>query len=112
MQIKKKHTFRTQFNVNKETHAKPLLQELNAFNVYQISLLQVHVFIKGVETATSRKVFSTYFQLINHVYQTRFSKHNFKAQDYRIIASPRHEKMPSVLSHLTHLFPMHPFSTP
>ena len=62
---------------------------------------------------TSTSVFLIYFQRLKHVYQAKFSKHNFKqpddftkyvkfsmileAQNYEIITLPRQEKISSVL---------------
>ena len=37
--------------------------------------------MQKIKTSTSPRVFSAYFRPINHVYQTRFSKHNFKQRD-------------------------------
>ena len=52
------------FNVNKETHPRPLFQELNALTIYQIILLQIPIFMERVKILTSPRVFSTYFQPI------------------------------------------------
>ena len=37
--------------------------------------------MQKIKKSTSPSVFSTYFQPINHVYQTRFSKINFEQPD-------------------------------
>ena len=34
-----------------------------------------------VKRSTSHKVFYSYFETMSHVYETRFSKHNFKKPD-------------------------------
>ena len=38
----KKHLVQIIFNANKATHARPLFQELNIFDSYQINLLQAN----------------------------------------------------------------------
>ena len=72
------------FNVNKETHARPLFQELNFPNIYQINLLPLLIFMQRIKVSTSPTEFYTYLQPINHVYETRFSKHNFKQNFLKI----------------------------
>ena len=37
--------------------------------------------MQRIKISTSPRVFSTYFQHINHLYETRFSKHDFKQPD-------------------------------
>ena len=78
---KQKHTIRIIFNVNKETYTRPLFQESNALNIYQINLLQVLIFMQKIKTSISPRLFFNYFQPFKHVYQTKFSKHNFKQPD-------------------------------
>ena len=81
IQSRGKHAVQIVFNVNKKTHARPLFQEINAVNIYQINLLQVLVFMQRIKISTFPMVFLTYFQPINDTYETRFSKHNFKQSD-------------------------------
>ena len=76
-----KHAVWIIFNVNKGSHARPLFQELNTLNIYQIYLLKVLIFMYRIKTSISPNIFFTYFQLINHVYETRYSKHNLKQSD-------------------------------
>ena len=66
MLIEQKHAVRIKFNLNKRPFK----------NSYQINLLQVLKFMQKIKTSTSPSVISTYFQPINHVYETRFSEHN------------------------------------
>ena len=68
MLTKQRHVAQVIFNVNKETSTRPLFKELNALNIYQINLLQVLIFMQRVKTSKSPRVFSTYFQPINHIY--------------------------------------------
>ena len=37
--------------------------------------------LQKIKTSTSSRAFSTYIQPTNHVYQTKFSKYNFKQPD-------------------------------
>ena len=122
-----KHAVQIIVNVNKETHEKQLFQELNALSIYQINLSQVLKFMQKFKASTSPRVFSTYFQPINHVYEIRFSRHSFKQPDgfskyinilmtsrpkgFRI-TPPRQKKISSILSFLTHFSPMLHFYTP
>ena len=85
IKIKLKNLFRKQkqavriiFNEDKFTQARPLLKTLNALNVYQINLLQVLLFMHNIKINSSPRIFLHQFQTINHKYETRYSKTNFK----------------------------------
>ena len=67
------------FNQDRFTHARPLLNTLNALvNVYQKDLLQVLLFMRKIKTNSSHRIFLHQFQTINHKYATRYSRNNFK----------------------------------
>ena len=65
--VRQKHDVRIIFNVNKEIHARPLFQEFNTLNIYQINLFQVLTLMLKIKASTSPRVFSTYVYPINHV---------------------------------------------
>ena len=75
---KQKQAVRIIFNQNRFTHARPLLETLNASNVYQINLLQVLLFMHKIKTNSSPRIFLHQFQTINHKYATRYSRNNFE----------------------------------
>ena len=75
---KQKQAVRIIFNEDKFTQARPLLKTLNALNVYQINLLQVLLFMHNIKINSSPRIFLHQFQTINHKYETRYSKNNFK----------------------------------
>ena len=66
------------FNQDRFTHARPLLKTLNALNVYQISLLQVLLFMHKIKPNSSPRIFLHQFQTVNHKYAAWYSKNNFK----------------------------------
>ena len=61
--------------------ARWLFQVLSALNIYQANLLYVLTFMQRIKAWTFPRVFSTYFQPINYVYETRFFKCNSKQPD-------------------------------
>ena len=75
---KKKQAARIIFNQDRFMHTRPLLKTLNVLNVYQMNLLQVHLFIHKIKTDSSLQTFLHQFQTINHKYSTRYSRNNFK----------------------------------
>ena len=75
---KQKQAARIIFNQDRFRHARPLLKTLNALNVYQINLLQVHLFMHKIKTNPSPRIFIHQFQTINHKYATQYSRNNFK----------------------------------
>ena len=66
------------FNQDRFMHARPLLKNLNALNLYQVNLLQVLPFMHKIETNSSPQIFLHQFQTINHKYGTWYSRNNFK----------------------------------
>ena len=66
------------FNQDRFTHARSLLKTLNALNVYQTNFLQVLPFMYKIKTNASLRIFLHQFQTINHKYETRYSRNNFK----------------------------------
>ena len=67
---KLKHSVRTIFHEEKETHAKPHLKEIYALNVYQINILKILTFIQKVKNTTIPRVFLSTFGEIEYRYPT------------------------------------------
>ena len=51
-------------------HAKPLMLDMNALNVYQINIYQYLILLYKAHTATAPSVFFNKFSKINHNYPT------------------------------------------
>ena len=66
------------FHEEKEAHAKPLLKETHALNIYQINILQILTFMKKVKNTKILRAFLNTFEETEHKYRTRSSKYNFK----------------------------------
>ena len=66
------------FNQDRFTHARTLLNTLNALNVYQRILLQIRLFMHKIKTNLSHQIFLHQFQTMNHKYATQYSRNNFK----------------------------------
>ena len=62
------------FHKEKETHARLLLKELLALNVYQINILQILTFMQKVKNTTIPRIFLNTFEKVEHKYPTQFSK--------------------------------------
>ena len=58
-----------------EAHARPLLKQIHALNVYQVNILQILKFMQKVKNTTIPRVFLNNFKESEH---NRFSKYNFK----------------------------------
>ena len=71
--LKQKHAVRIVFNKDKLTHSKPLFENLNALNVYQINIYQ---YLNFVHKFINNQIPSTFIDLIkrpDHKYPTNFS---------------------------------------
>ena len=63
----------------KETHARPLMKDLNALNIFQMNILQNLIFMYKVKNNTIPSIFQNRFMLNNkHKYTTRSSAENYK----------------------------------
>ena len=74
---KQKHASRIIFNVDKFTHSRPLMKNLNVLNVYQINIYQSLIFMYKFNNKMTPTIFNTLFKKIEHAYPTRFSNNNF-----------------------------------
>ena len=73
-----KHTPRSEvFNEDKLTHARPLLKNLNALNVYQINIFQILILMYKVKNNTTPKAITKLFHRIQNKYNTKSSTDNF-----------------------------------
>ena len=71
-----KHAARMIFNKNILSHPRPLLQSLNALNVYQINLSQHLNFMYKFKNKQTPKIFNDIIDTPVHQYPTKFSKVN------------------------------------
>ena len=78
---KQKRAARIIFNEDKLTHARPLLKNLNALNVYQINIFQIlilmYIYIYKVKNNTTTKAITKLFHRIQNKYNTKSSTDNF-----------------------------------
>ena len=88
---KQKQAARIVFDKDRLRHSRPLLQNHNALNVYQINLFQqlnlMHKFIHG----SLSRIFNNTFKKPDHKYPTKFSisnyslkKHSLKSSEFSI----------------------------
>ena len=76
---KQKHACRLIHFATKETHSRPLMQDLNALNIFQINILQSLLFMFKVKYKLAREIFQSQFVLNNmHKYTTRASEYNYQ----------------------------------
>ena len=74
-----KHASRIILFKTKETHARPLMKDLNILDIFQTNILQNLVFMYKVKNNTIPNIFQNRFMLNNkHKYTTRSSAENYK----------------------------------
>ena len=74
---KQKHAARITFRTNRLYHARPLLKEMKALNVYQINLIQTLKFMRKTKYGKKSRIFLPKFREVDHQYSTRFSQNSF-----------------------------------
>ena len=74
---KQKHAARITFQANRLDHARPLLKEMKALNVYQINLNQTLKFMRKTKYGKNLRIFLPKFREVDHQYPRRFSKNSF-----------------------------------
>ena len=74
---KQKHAARITFHANRLDHARPLLKEMKALNVYQINLIQTLKFMHKTKYGKNPRIFLPKFREVDHQYPTRFSQNSF-----------------------------------
>ena len=74
---KQKHAARITFHENRLDHARPLLKEMKALNVYQINLIQILNFIPKTKYRKNLRIFLPKFCGVDHQYPTTFFQSSF-----------------------------------
>ena len=72
------------FNENGLCHSRPVLQNLNALNVYQINLYEYLNFMERIKMRNISEVFHKTIKEPNHKYPTTFSKLNYSIKKYSL----------------------------
>ena len=67
---KQKHAARITFHANRLDHARPLLKEMKALNVYQMNLIQTLNFMHKTNYAKNPRIFLPKFREVDHQYPT------------------------------------------
>ena len=75
--LKQKHAVRIVFNNDKLTYSKPLLENLNALNVYQINIYQHLNFMHKFVNNQIPSIFNDLIKRPDHKYPTNFSQSIF-----------------------------------
>ena len=75
---KQKHASRIIYHQDKQTHARPLMKNLNALNIYQINIIQILVFMFKLNNNMVPNTFHKQFESIHNKYPTKFSSLNLK----------------------------------
>ena len=65
------------------THTKPLLQSMNASNIYQLNIFQILLFMHKVKNNQTPNVFINIFSKLENKYDTRLCEHNFNKPLYK-----------------------------
>ena len=76
--LKQKQAARIIFHKYRLAHARPLMKELNALNVYQINLYKIGSFMYQIKNGTVPKIFNNNFTSVEHSYPTRFALNSFQ----------------------------------
>ena len=59
------------------THVKPLLQSMNASNIYQLNIFKILLFMHKVKNNQTLNIFNNIFSNLENKYNTRLCEHNF-----------------------------------
>ena len=84
-----KHAAKIIFDEDILTQFRPLLQSLNALNIYEINLYQHANFMYKSQKYQAPKIFNIAFEKSTHNYPTEFSETNFKYKKY-FLTSAKH----------------------
>ena len=82
--LKEKHAVSIVFNKDKLTHSKPLFENLNALNVYQINIYQHLNFMQKCINNHIQSIFSDLIKRSYHKYPTNFSQLSFYLKRYSL----------------------------
>ena len=82
-----KHAARIIFNEVNLIHSRPLLQSLNALNIYQINSYHHANFMYKFQTNQTQKMFNIAFEKPTHKYPIQFSETKFKYKKYSLTST-------------------------
>ena len=74
---KQKYAAQIAFHANRLDHARPLLKEMKALNVYQINLIQTLKCMRKTKYGKNPRIFFPKFREVDHQYPARFSHNSF-----------------------------------
>ena len=74
---RQKHASRIIFFKDKYTHARPLLKELNALNIYQLNINNILLFMHRVKNNTIPNIFKQSFKINKNKYNTKATNTRF-----------------------------------
>ena len=80
---KQKHAARLINFKDKLTHAKPLLLDMKALNIYQLNIFQILIFMQKVKTQHIPYVFTNSFKIYSNKYNTRTTNTTFYKPFFR-----------------------------
>ena len=98
---KQKHAARITFHANRLDHARPLLKEMKALNVYQINLIQTLKFMHKTKYGKNPRISLPKFCEVDYQYPTRFFSQNsvyYKKSAYNSSFSQHEKYIPHLLS--------------
>ena len=75
---KQKRAFQIIHNKSKYVQSKPLMQKMNALNIYQINIFQILRFMHKHKLNKNQKIFANSLNKIEQKYPTKYSSNNYK----------------------------------
>ena len=81
---RQKHASRIIFFKDKYTHARPLLKELNALNIYQLNINNILLFMHRVKNNTIPNIFKQSFKINKNKYNTKATNTRFYKPLYKV----------------------------
>ena len=79
--IKQKHISRMIYYKGRRCHARPLMKDLRALNVYQTNIYQTLLFMIKSKNKVLPNAFSAFFKDLHHKYPTRYANDAFVAKN-------------------------------
>ena len=75
---RQKHAFQIIYSRSIYVHSKPLMQKMNALNIYQINIFQILRFMHKQKLNKNPKIFVNSSNKLEHKYPRRYSRNNYK----------------------------------
>ena len=75
---RQKHAFRIIYSRSIYVHSKPLMQKMNALNIYQINIFQILRFMHKHKLNENPKIFVNSSNKLEYKYPRRYSRNNYK----------------------------------